>query len=308
MGTTPPPSLLYHIPNRPSAPHHHPRTQIAMAMARSPSSSLCHPCRDTSPSSTSTPRTALLPSPCLAPSTHGPLISAPNSLLTHDIVLGFEAHFVVLLDSPEMPPHVDERERLREAKVWFRGEVQQPESISFDPQHRGPYTTIVNGRSYSRTVSGGSPSWRTPRTGRWSSIAGPRPHRRSTSLMSTSTAPCLRSTSIRRSPVYRHTSTCSRLAPKAGWPRCSPCASTSPTTSTLMTMGTSNSPTLASTTRDSVIPCPPSLSSALRAWLDVHLFPTNRAVGDREHHDLEIGLEFGRSSLVSFTLFTFTPN
>jgi hypothetical protein len=59
---------------------------------------------------------------------------------------GFEAHFVELPDPAEMPPHADERERLRGAEVRFRGEVQGPESVAFDPQGRGPYTGVADGR------------------------------------------------------------------------------------------------------------------------------------------------------------------
>ncbi|CAL4944413.1 unnamed protein product [Urochloa decumbens] len=59
---------------------------------------------------------------------------------------GFESHFVDLPDPSEMPPHADARERLRGAEVRFRGEVQGPESVAFDPQGRGPYTGVADGR------------------------------------------------------------------------------------------------------------------------------------------------------------------
>jgi hypothetical protein len=46
---------------------------------------------------------------------------------------GFEPHLVDLPDPTEMPMHADERERLRGAEVRFHGEVQEPESVTFDP-------------------------------------------------------------------------------------------------------------------------------------------------------------------------------
>lgn len=59
---------------------------------------------------------------------------------------GFEAHYVDLPSADEMPSHADAAERLRGAEVRFRGEVQGPESVAFDPQGRGPYTGIADGR------------------------------------------------------------------------------------------------------------------------------------------------------------------
>ena len=59
---------------------------------------------------------------------------------------GFEAHFVDLPEPAEMPQHADARERLRGAEVRFRGEVQGPESVAFDPRGRGPYTGVADGR------------------------------------------------------------------------------------------------------------------------------------------------------------------
>jgi hypothetical protein len=45
-----------------------------------------------------------------------------------------------------MPPHADAAERLRGAEIRFRGEVQGPESVAFDPRGRGPYTGVADGR------------------------------------------------------------------------------------------------------------------------------------------------------------------
>jgi hypothetical protein len=59
---------------------------------------------------------------------------------------GFEAHLVELPDAAEMPPHADTAERLRGAEIRFRGEVQGPESVAFDPRGRGPYTGVADGR------------------------------------------------------------------------------------------------------------------------------------------------------------------
>uniref|UniRef100_A0A0D3FP52 Strictosidine synthase conserved region domain-containing protein n=1 Tax=Oryza barthii TaxID=65489 RepID=A0A0D3FP52_9ORYZ len=59
---------------------------------------------------------------------------------------GFVPHVVELPDASEMPPHADTRERLRGAEIRFRGEVQGPESVAFDPLGRGPYTGVADGR------------------------------------------------------------------------------------------------------------------------------------------------------------------
>ncbi|KAL6894049.1 hypothetical protein ACP4OV_008147 [Aristida adscensionis] len=59
---------------------------------------------------------------------------------------GFEAHHVDLPSAAEMPPHADAGERLRGAEVRFRGEVQGPESVAFDPRGGGPYTGVADGR------------------------------------------------------------------------------------------------------------------------------------------------------------------
>lgn len=59
---------------------------------------------------------------------------------------GFEAHPVELPSAADMPPHADAAERLRGAEIRFRGEVQGPESVAFDPLGRGPYTGVADGR------------------------------------------------------------------------------------------------------------------------------------------------------------------
>lgn len=59
---------------------------------------------------------------------------------------GFEAHVVELPDAADMPAHADSAERLRGAEIRFRGEVQGPESVAFDPRGRGPYTGVADGR------------------------------------------------------------------------------------------------------------------------------------------------------------------
>ncbi|KAE8798404.1 protein STRICTOSIDINE SYNTHASE-LIKE 3-like [Hordeum vulgare] len=78
---------------------------------------------------------------------------------------GFEAHPVDLPDAAEMPLHVDAGERLCGAEIRFRCEVRGPESVTFDPRGRGPYTGVANGRvliwdgARSAYLAHASPAW-----------------------------------------------------------------------------------------------------------------------------------------------------
>ncbi|ONL94808.1 Noc2p family [Zea mays] len=65
---------------------------------------------------------------------------------------GFESHLVDLPNPAEMPTHADEWERLCGADVRFCGEVQGPESITFDQQ--GHTRASPTAGSSSGTASG----------------------------------------------------------------------------------------------------------------------------------------------------------
>jgi hypothetical protein len=128
---------------------------------------------------------------------------------------GFEVHPVDLPAADEMPLHADAAERLR-------GEVQGPESVAFDPRGRGPYTGVADGRvvvwdgARWATFATTSPRWSQEVCGgpkasllEYHTSAAAPSGSVSTSALGTSTSPTL-------------TSACSRLAPRAGWPRRSP--------------------------------------------------------------------------------------
>ncbi|KAJ3673260.1 hypothetical protein LUZ60_006634 [Juncus effusus] len=59
---------------------------------------------------------------------------------------GFEVYAVDLPHKTEMPTAKDEEDKLQKAEVMFMNQVQGPESIVFDPQGRGPYTGVADGR------------------------------------------------------------------------------------------------------------------------------------------------------------------
>ncbi|KAI4382205.1 hypothetical protein MLD38_008200 [Melastoma candidum] len=46
----------------------------------------------------------------------------------------------------ELPKDKDSANSLKKSEIMFRHEVQGPESIAFDPQGRGPYTGVADGR------------------------------------------------------------------------------------------------------------------------------------------------------------------
>ncbi|WOK92229.1 hypothetical protein Cni_G00920 [Canna indica] len=72
----------------------------------------------------------------LDPLGHRPMIDFP----------GFEAYPIELPAWSEVPEARDPEERLQRAEVRFLSQVQGPESIAFDPQGRGPYTGVADGR------------------------------------------------------------------------------------------------------------------------------------------------------------------
>ncbi|XP_042444960.1 protein STRICTOSIDINE SYNTHASE-LIKE 3-like [Zingiber officinale] len=59
---------------------------------------------------------------------------------------GFETYPYELPPWSEVPHVRDEGDRLRGAEVRFLNQVKGPESIAFDPQGRGPYTGVDDGR------------------------------------------------------------------------------------------------------------------------------------------------------------------
>lgn len=59
---------------------------------------------------------------------------------------GFETYPWELPLWSEVPRVRDVGDRLRGAEVRFRNQVKGPESIAFDPQGRGPYTGVDDGR------------------------------------------------------------------------------------------------------------------------------------------------------------------
>lgn len=59
---------------------------------------------------------------------------------------GFETYTVDLLPPSLVPDAEDKEELLQRAEVRFLNQVQGPESVAFDPQGRGPYTGVADGR------------------------------------------------------------------------------------------------------------------------------------------------------------------
>lgn len=67
---------------------------------------------------------------------HSPMVEFP----------GFETYAVEVPPAAEVPTARDTEEQLQKAEVRFMNQVQGPESIAFDPQGRGPYTGVADGR------------------------------------------------------------------------------------------------------------------------------------------------------------------
>ncbi|XP_020257884.1 protein STRICTOSIDINE SYNTHASE-LIKE 3-like [Asparagus officinalis] len=59
---------------------------------------------------------------------------------------GFETYAVELPPAAEIPTARDAEDSLQRAEARFLGQVQGPESVAFDPQGRGPYTGVADGR------------------------------------------------------------------------------------------------------------------------------------------------------------------
>ncbi|KAI0498896.1 hypothetical protein KFK09_019794 [Dendrobium nobile] len=59
---------------------------------------------------------------------------------------GFEVYHVELPPWSELPAARDAENRLQKAELRFVNQVQGPESITFDPLGRGPYTGVADGR------------------------------------------------------------------------------------------------------------------------------------------------------------------
>lgn len=59
---------------------------------------------------------------------------------------GFETYAAELPPLAEIPTARDAEDLLQRAEVRFLNQVQGPESVAFDPQGRGPYTGVADGR------------------------------------------------------------------------------------------------------------------------------------------------------------------
>ncbi|KAM7257127.1 hypothetical protein ACFE04_012868 [Oxalis oulophora] len=67
----------------------------------------------------------------------------------HSAIYGFPDFVSLKVDLPDwslMPKERDTQNLLQKSEIMFRNQVQGPESIAFDPQGRGPYTGIADGR------------------------------------------------------------------------------------------------------------------------------------------------------------------
>ncbi|KAI6669736.1 hypothetical protein NL676_004621 [Syzygium grande] len=70
------------------------------------------------------------------PFRHGALSGFPD----------FEAYRVDMPPWSEVPPERDSQNLLQRSEIKFLNQIQGPESIAFDPQGRGPYTGVADGR------------------------------------------------------------------------------------------------------------------------------------------------------------------
>lgn len=59
---------------------------------------------------------------------------------------GFETYSVDLPTWSAYPTQRDEKDLLQRSEVRFKNQIQGPESIAFDPNGRGPYTGVADGR------------------------------------------------------------------------------------------------------------------------------------------------------------------
>lgn len=58
----------------------------------------------------------------------------------------FESFKVEMPAWSEFPVEKDSQNLLQKSEIKFLNQIQGPESIAFDPQGRGPYTGIADGR------------------------------------------------------------------------------------------------------------------------------------------------------------------
>ena len=58
----------------------------------------------------------------------------------------FETYEIDMSAWSEVPTERDTENLLQRSEIRFRNQVQGPESIAFDPQGRGPYTGVADGR------------------------------------------------------------------------------------------------------------------------------------------------------------------
>lgn len=58
----------------------------------------------------------------------------------------FVAHKVEMPAWSEIPVDKDGQNLLQKAEIKFLNQIQGPESMAFDPQGRGPYTGVADGR------------------------------------------------------------------------------------------------------------------------------------------------------------------
>ncbi|MED6151771.1 cohesin loading factor Ssl3 [Stylosanthes scabra] len=72
----------------------------------------------------------------LDPFRHSPIASFPE----------FESKLIEMPPWSEVPTEKDSHNLLQKSEVKFLNEVQGPESVAFDPQGRGPYTGVADGR------------------------------------------------------------------------------------------------------------------------------------------------------------------
>lgn len=58
----------------------------------------------------------------------------------------FEAVKVEMPPWSEVPKEKDSQNLLQKSEIKFLNQIQGPESIAFDPEGRGPYTGVADGR------------------------------------------------------------------------------------------------------------------------------------------------------------------
>lgn len=58
----------------------------------------------------------------------------------------FEAHKIDMPHWSLVPPDRDNQNLLQKSEIKFLNQVQGPESVAFDPQGRGPYAGVADGR------------------------------------------------------------------------------------------------------------------------------------------------------------------